>query len=113
MIREIPEGSVEIQTGLYVYDEQKTIGGTTYTFRKLYSSDGYCFYDNEAEVYDEDVNLVAHEDVQPNQRVYAQYASLAVSQSSWTYEQLNARYISVPVDPAYEIVSVSKNEEEI
>lgn len=104
---------VELQTGLYLEEYQKTIGGTLYTFRRLHSSDGYCFYDAEAEVYDEYGNLIAPENVQPNQRLYMQYAALAIIQSSWTYEQLNARYISVPVDESYEIVSVPNNQETI
>lgn len=107
MERTIPDGSVEIQTGLYVYDEQKVIGGNTYTFRKLYSGDGYCFYDLNDEIYDEEGNLIPADQVQPNQRPYYRYMALAIIQSSWTYEQLNARFISVPIDPSYEIVSVT------
>lgn len=103
MIREIPEGSVEIQTGLWMHEQQRVIAGTTYTTRKLYSAEGYCFYDVEQpENYDEEGNLLPAE-----QRVYKQYSALAVSQSSWTYEQLNAKYISVPVQDGYEIVSVT------
>lgn len=41
----IPEGSVEIQTGLWLYSYKKKIGGTEYTFNQLFSSEGYCFYD--------------------------------------------------------------------
>lgn len=97
MARVIPEGSVEIQTGLYVYDEQKTIGGTTYTFRKLYSAENYCFWQvSDPENYDEEGNLKP-----ANERVYAQYAALAISQSSWTYDQLNAEFISVPVEESF------------
>ena len=111
MAREIPAGSVEIQTGLYLYEYQKTIGGNTYTFRQLYSAEGYCFYDVTDEVYDDEGNLIPADQVQPNQRRYAQYASLAISMSSWTYEQLNARFISVPVQDGYEIVSAPTNTE--
>lgn len=110
---EIPEGSVEIQTGLYLHQYNQTIGGDEYTFRRLYSSEGYCFYDAEAEVYDEEGNIIPSDEVQPNQRLYMQYAALAIAMSSWTYEQLNARYISVPVEEGYEIVSVSTPTEEI
>ena len=106
MIREIPEGSIEIQTGLWLYEHQTTIGGNVYTLRKLYSAEGYCFYDSEAEIYDEEGNLIPDEDVLPNQRTYMQYIALAVNLSSWTYDQLNAKYISVPVQDGYEIVSV-------
>lgn len=107
MAREIPEGSIEIQTGLYVYDFESVIGGTTYVFRRLYSAEGYCYYDlNQPENYDEEGNLKP-----PAERVYKQYSALAVSQSSWTYEQLNARYISVPIEDGFEIVSVPNNTE--
>lgn len=46
MWKDIPEGSVEIQTGLWLYSYNKTIGGTEYTFRQLFASEGYVFYDN-------------------------------------------------------------------
>nr|DAR54931.1 MAG TPA: hypothetical protein [Caudoviricetes sp.] len=42
----IPEGSVEIQTGLWLYSYKKTISGTEYTFNQLFSAKGYYFYDN-------------------------------------------------------------------
>ncbi len=111
MAQIIPEGSIEIQTGLYLHERQATIGGVLRTIRTLYSSEGYCFYDIEEEIYDEEGNLVAPEDVQPQQRTYSQWMSLALVLSSWTYEQLNARFISVPVDPSYEIVSVGQETE--
>lgn len=105
MAREIPAGSVEIQTGLFLYEFQRTIGANTYTFRNLYSSEDYCFYDvDQPENYDEEGNLLPAE-----QLVYRQYSALAISMSTWTYEQLNAKYISVPVQDGYEIVSVPNN----
>lgn len=113
MIREIPEGSVEIQTGLYLYEYDLVINGVTSLRRKLYSSEGYCFYDVDDEFYDEEGNLIAPEDVLPNQRTYMQYASLGIAASSWTIEQINAKYISVPVDPSYEIVSAGQQTETI
>lgn len=107
MIREIPEGAELLSTGLYVYRYQITIGGVVRTLGKLYSTEGYCFYDIEDEVYDEEGNLIPADQVQPNQRIYAQYGTLAVANASKTNEELAARYISVPVDPSYEIVSVT------
>ena len=101
--REIPEGSVEIQTGLWLHSYTRVIGGNEYTFRHLYSADGYCFYDKTAEVYDEDGNLVPEDEVQPNQRLYMQYMSVALS------KDIND-LVSVPVDPSYEIVSVGTTE---
>lgn len=46
MWKDIPGGSVEIQTGLWLYSYNKTIGGVEYTFKDLYAGEGYCFYDN-------------------------------------------------------------------
>lgn len=106
--REIPEGSVEIQTGLWLYSYERVIGGTTYIFRKLYSSEGYCFYDKSVEIYREDENgnpyVVPEEDILPTERTYMQYASLAIS------SDIND-FVSVPVDPSYEIVSRPNNSE--
>lgn len=103
-IREIPEGSIEIQPGLWLYEYQRVIAGTTYTNRKLYSSEGYCFWQvSQPENYDEEGNLKPE-----SERVYAQYALLSNSLTSWTYEQLNAEFISVPVQEGFEIVSVSQ-----
>lgn len=61
MARLIPNGSKEIQTGLWLYSYNKTIGGNRYTFNELYSSEGYCFYDN---TWEEDA------------RIYWQYMSI-------------------------------------
>ena len=107
----IDESWVELQTGLYLEEYTRTVLGTVYTFRKLHSADGYCFYDNEAEIYDDEGNLVAPEDVTPEMRVYSQDMGLAIQFSSWTYEQLNARFISVPIQEGWEIVSVGNNHE--
>lgn len=59
----IPEGSVEIQTGLWLYSYKKTISGTEYTFRQLFSSEGYYFYDNT---------------LPEEERIYYQWMSLAM-----------------------------------
>lgn len=107
MIREIPEGAELIAEGLYVYRHQLTIGGIVRTLGELYSTEGYCFYDNEAEVYDEEGNLIAPEDVLPNQRVYMQFMALAIALAAKTNEELAAKFISVPVQDGYEIVSIS------
>lgn len=102
MIREIPEGSVEIQTGLWLYEYQRTIGGREYTFRQLYSAEGYCFYNMQTpENFDEEGNLLP-----PEERLYVQFAQLAISMSSWTYEQLGEVFISVPVQDGYYIANV-------
>lgn len=94
---------IEIQEGLYLEEFEKVIAGNLRLRRILHSADGYCFYDlQQPENYDEEGNLKPAED-----RVYATYASLGIGMSSWTYEQINAQFISVPIQPGYEIVSAS------
>jgi len=91
--REIPAGAVEIQTGLYWHTVDKVIGGNTYTFGYLYSAEGYCFYElTQPENYDEEGNLKP-----ANERVYAIYASVAISTDL-------SNFVSVPVEDGYEIV---------
>lgn len=104
---EMPEGAELLQTGLYVYRYQITVGGVQRTLGKLYSTEGYCFYDKEVEISDEEGNIIPEEDVQPNQRIYMQYRTLSLIDAALTNEQLRARFISVPVDPSYEIVSIT------
>ena len=111
VVRQIPEGAVEIQKRLWLYSTDQVLVGTILKY--LYSSEGYCFYDNTDEIYDEEGNLVPSDEVLPSQRMYAQYMSLGVNVSQWTTEQINARFISVPVDPSYEIVSRPNNHETI
>lgn len=55
--REIPKGSIEIQKGLWLYSYNKTIGGETYTFRQLFASEGYVFYNNTIEVLEGQARL--------------------------------------------------------
>jgi hypothetical protein len=105
MYRTIPEGSVEIQPGLWAYLNTFTVGSTTYSNYKLYSAEGYCFWQvSQPENYDEEGNLKPE-----SERVYATYASLARAYT--THEQINADFISVPVQPGYEIVSTPPNHE--
>lgn len=94
--REIPEGSMEIQTGLWMYSYERTINGTTYLFRHLYSSEGYCFYDTALDMYDEEGNMYP--------RMYYTYMSLAVGKSLDTI-------FSVPVQDDYEIAGGGNNME--
>lgn len=95
MIRPIPEGSVEIQVGLWAYLHTFTVGGVAHSYYKLYSAEGYCFYDlDQPENYDEDNNLVP-----PTERVYAQFCTCV-----YPFEEINQHYVSVPVEEGYEIV---------
>lgn len=97
--REIPAGSVEIQTGLWLYTYDKTIGSNTYTFGQLYASEGYCFYEIEQpENYDDEGNLKP-----ANELIYATYMSAGLNPSA---DDINARVVSVPYQEGYEVVSV-------
>lgn len=100
--REIPEGSVEIQTGLWAYLHTYTVGGAARSRYILYSAEGYCFYWlSHPENYDEDGNLKP-----PAERTYATYMSCSVLE---TLESINANVISVPVEEGFEIVSTPTN----
>lgn len=102
-LRPIPEGAVEIQTGLWAAVNYFTVGSVTYTFYDIYSAEGYCFWEiQQPENYDEDGNLLPLE-----QRVYAQYMSTGYR----TIEDLNANFESVPYQEGYEIVSVAPGHE--
>lgn len=103
-MREIPNTAIEIQTGLWLDTYTLTIGGNNVLIRKLYSSEGYCFYDKADLVYDEEGNVVPDDEVLPNQRMYMQFCTVGQDRD------LND-FVSVPVDPSYEIVSRPSNNE--
>ena len=96
--REIPSGAVEIQTGLYLYEYQRVISGTTYTFRQLYSSEGYCFYDSTDEFRDQEGNLIPSDEILPTQRMYYQFMQIPLSKN------LND-FVSVLVEEGFQIVN--------
>lgn len=100
-IRPIPEGSTEIQTGLWLHVTIVNTPFGTIHRGELYSEEGYCFYDlNMPENYDEDGNLKPAEE-----RVYAQYSTCPGDD----LEFINSTFVSVPVQPGYEIVSTPPN----
>ena len=100
--REIPAGSIEIKAGLYAHLNTWTAGGRTYSAYRLYSAEGYRFYQlSQPENYDEDGNLKPE-----NERVYATYMACSIFD---TIESLNADVVSVPVEEGYEIVSQPSN----
>lgn len=98
-VRPIPEGSIEIQTGLWAAENwHPSFSGDMVMHYTLYSSEGYCFWEvNQPENYDEEGNLKPLE-----QRVFAQYAITAYS----TISELNENFISVSYEEGYEVVSV-------
>jgi hypothetical protein len=105
MAREIPNTATEIQPGLY----HNLVVGRYITYSELYSSEGYCFYDVTAEVWDEEGNVIPPEDIQPNQRLYAQYCSTPITDVA----TLNAIYVSVLIQPYFEVVGTNKPSTEI
>lgn len=59
-----------MQEGLFLYEYGKEVGGKVLKFARLYSSEGWCFYDkDQPENYDEEGNLK-----NANELTYAQYA---------------------------------------
>lgn len=102
-VRPIPEGSVEIQTGLWAAERHYTFNGQPRMRYTLYSAEGYCFWEiQQPENYDEEGNLLPLE-----QRIFAQYAITGYT----TIDDLNANYESVPVQDGYEIVSAGTTTE--
>lgn len=88
MIRKIPNGSSKIQEGLYMHMYDITVNGQIYTMRKLYSEEGYCFYDTSLDAYDEEGNLLP--------RMHYQFMSLGINKDISTI-------ISVPCAEDHEI----------
>lgn len=74
----IPENSIKIQEGLYLYEKEATIGGKKYTFRELFAENGFCFYEN----------YLKEED-----RIYMEYSSVA--QVLNTVELINKWYTCI------------------
>ena len=92
MARTIPNGSVEIQCGLYLHEYQKTINGQTYTLRDLYAGDGWLFWNRaQPENYRRNryhpVKLMP-----PHERHYLTFAKLSIEQSTWSHERINAQF---------------------
>lgn len=107
-MREIPATAVEVQTGLWADLRTLTLGNMTRVRYELYSAEGYCFYDltDPACYVDGDIT---GELLPENERVYAQYHLTTCT----TIEQINARFVSVPVQDGYEIVSVGGGKHEV
>lgn len=100
--KEIPEGSVEIQTGLWLYTYIATIGGVERTFRQLFSSSPYCFYDSTEEVYDRETGeLIPEDEILPEQRIYMTWMSIAAPTDI-------SVFVSVIAQPGWEIVSLDR-----
>lgn len=107
-LQAIPEGSVEVQTGLWAYLREYTFNGQPRARYVLYSAEGYCFYSlSIPENYVD--GEVGGELLPLEQRVFYQFMSTTYT----TVEQINADIVSVPVQDGYEIVSVGGNQETV
>lgn len=93
----IPQGSIIIQQGLYLYEYTKTINRKIYKMRDLYASDGYCFWQvsNEQNYnYDEKTGEIIG--LKPlSDRLFMNYCKLASSMASWSISQVNEEFKSV------------------
>ena len=97
MIRQIPNEAVEVQKGLWLHTSTFYVNGVGYTRRELYSSVGYCFYDKNDKVFDEEGNEIAENEILPNQRTFMQYAQLGLSTNV-------DDFVSIVKEDDYEIV---------
>lgn len=73
MAREIPNTAKQIQEGLWLNKTQVKVLGQTRIRYELYSSEGYCFYDN---TWSEE------------ERIYWQYASLGFTDNANNYTSI-------------------------
>lgn len=87
--REIPDGSIEIQTGLWAEPYTYKVGSVTRLRYNLYSAEGYCFYVlNVPENFDENGNLRPE-----HERVYATFMACTPILS---LDDINKLVVSVP-----------------
>lgn len=95
----IPEGSTEIQTGLFAKLITFNFNGEERSHYNIYSADGYCFYDKTQQVNND--NEPENED--ENKEIKQTYARVAYTPYK-TIEELNEVYVSVPIKEEFEIV---------
>lgn len=89
---------MEITTGLNVETRRFEVKGVGHYNSKVYASDGYCFYDKNDEVFDENGNKI--ENPLPNQRTYMKQAITPIID----IEELKNTYIPVLIEKDFEIV---------
>jgi hypothetical protein len=87
---------ITIQEGL----QQEVIIGRYTSYSVLTSEEGYCFYDKNQEITDEEGNLLPSEEIKPEQRQYMRYCATPMT----SMDEINETYISVPIEPNFEIV---------
>lgn len=92
MLKQIPKNTVQIQPGLCWELYSFTVLNKTHQGSKLYSREGYCFYDKNEYYYDEDGVIITDEEMLQKVRIYMQYCTTPET----TMQALNERFISVP-----------------
>ena len=100
MIQEIPNTSIQIQEGLYWDLHTFTVKNSTHYSSRLYSSEGYCFYDKTEEYYDEKGILITDESILKTMRNYMQFCYT----SEISRKDLNNRFVSVAIEDSFSIV---------
>lgn len=75
----IPINAIKYRDGLYLNSYYKNINGNNILFRHLYADKGYKFYDITEEIFDENSNKIANEEIKINQRLLLEYVSLPVT----------------------------------
>lgn len=100
----VPQGSIEIQEGLYLHEYKQTLLQKEYLKRKLYSADDYCFYSTEEKIYDEEGNELLEEEILPNQRTYMTQINLAIADSELSVGDINKQYVSVKKERDFNII---------
>ena len=74
----IPENSIKIQEGLYLYERKTIINGKEYVFRELFADEGFHFFENH---------------LTEEERIYMEYSSVA--QVLNTVELINKWYTCI------------------
>ena len=91
METKIPNNAKQIQIGLYWKKTSFIIGGVEHYYSRLYASEGYHFYDKDAEYLNSEGNKISFEEVPYEERLYMEYCTT----NEINEEELNRKYCSV------------------
>lgn len=95
MAIKIPEGSIEIQKGLWAEKKVLSFKGKEVTKYNLYSEEGHCFWDKTIrENFDEEGKLKP-----PSERIY--YRTMYTCYH--TVDEINADIVSVQIEDGFEV----------
>lgn len=86
---------IEIQKGLFAELRTFTHGGVSHSRYDIRSSEGYCFWEkSQPENYNEKGELLPL-----NERVFSRFAITPYK----TIEEINANFVSVPIEAEFKI----------